>query len=279
MFSARGAGILGFSIFGRDLCYVLDEKLNIDVEKVNDFLMRHEGETILGFGFTYLIWSAFCEACRANQLFFNMENMILIHGGGFKKLTNLGITDAQFKQALYETGHIKRIHNYYGMAEQTGSIYMECECGHLHASSYSDILIRNKKDLSVCDIGECGLIQVISPAAQSYPGHSILTEDEGILLGEDDCSCGRMGKYFKVLGRIPSAEIRGCSDTLESDMCRIKTQNMQVVSFDAEIAKENCSKENPTVWSTMEKDSKKCPYSLHFQTKSFVSFQMFLRKF
>nr|WP_282601556.1 hypothetical protein [Pantoea ananatis] len=41
----------------------------------------------------------------------------------------------------------------------------------------------------------------------------MLTEDVGILLGEDDCSCGRMGKYFQVLGRLKNAEIRGCSDT------------------------------------------------------------------
>ena len=38
-------------------------------------------------------------------------------------------------------------------------------------------------------------------------------EDEGIILGEDDCPCGRKGKYFKILGRLKDAEIRGCSDT------------------------------------------------------------------
>lgn len=47
----------------------------------------------------------------------------------------------------------------------------------------------------------------------SYPGHSLLTEDEGIILGEDDCPCGRKGKYFKLTGRIKQAELRGCSDT------------------------------------------------------------------
>jgi hypothetical protein len=36
---------------------------------------------------------------------------------------------------------------------------------------------------------------------------------EGVLLGEDDCPCGRNGKYFKVIGRLKNAEIRGCSDT------------------------------------------------------------------
>jgi hypothetical protein len=37
-----------------------------------------------------------------------------------------------------------------------------------------------------------------------------------VILGEDDCKCGRKGKYFKVLGRIKKAKIRGCSDTFGS---------------------------------------------------------------
>jgi hypothetical protein len=41
----------------------------------------------------------------------------------------------------------------------------------------------------------------------------LLTEDEGIILGEDDCPCGRKGKYFQVNGRLGKSEIRGCSDT------------------------------------------------------------------
>jgi hypothetical protein len=46
----------------------------------------------------------------------------------------------------------------------------------------------------------------------SYPGHNILTEDIGIIKGIDNCKCGKKGKYFKVLGRVPDAELRGCSD-------------------------------------------------------------------
>ena len=34
-----------------------------------------------------------------------------------------------------------------------------------------------------------------------------------VILGEDDCPCGRNGKYFKINGRLKNAEIRGCSDT------------------------------------------------------------------
>ena len=99
------------------------------------------------------------------------------------------------------------------MAEQAGSIFMECEYGHFHCSDYSGIVIRRPEDLSECDRGEPGIIQVLSVLPESYPGHSLLTEDEGVMLGEDDCPCGRCGAYFSVTGRLANAELRGCSDT------------------------------------------------------------------
>ena len=140
---------------------------------------------------------------------------MLIHGGGWKKLADQHITAERFKRELLETCGLTRVHDYYGMVEQTGTIYMECECGHLHAPVWSDITIRRPGDFSVADVGETGLIQVSSVLPRSYPGHLLLTEDEGRILGEDDCPCGRKGKYFEVLGRVKRAEVRGCSDTYE----------------------------------------------------------------
>jgi len=83
----------------------------------------------------------------------------------------------------------------------------------LHTSCFSDVLIRRSKDFSLADVGEKGIIEVVSVLPQSYPGHVLLTEDEGVILGEDNCPCGLKGKYFKIEGRIKNAEIRGCSDT------------------------------------------------------------------
>ena len=99
------------------------------------------------------------------------------------------------------------------MVEQTGCIYIECECGHLHTSIFSDVITRRPIDFSECVIGEPGIIQVVSTIPESYPGHSLLTEDEGAIEGIDDCPCGRKGKYFRIKGRLQNAEIRGCSDT------------------------------------------------------------------
>ncbi|MPM73027.1 hypothetical protein SDC9_120003 [bioreactor metagenome] len=95
---------------------------------------------------------------------------------------------------------------------------MECDRGHLHCSSFSQVVIRRAADFSVCPPGEEGIVQVLSVLPRSYPGHSLLTEDKGVLLGEDDCPCGRKGRYFKVLGRLPGAELRGCSDVIAASL-------------------------------------------------------------
>lgn len=216
MFSARGAGILGFSIFGAKKIYALDDEMKLDVEALTEFLDKFRGQKILLFGFTFMVWQHFYKELvrlKKEGISFDLSNGILIHGGGWKKLANEAVSPEAFHQSLKDVCGITHIHDYYGMVEQTGCIYMQCECGHLHASHFSDVIIRRPQDFQEASIGEKGIIQVVSTIPQSYPGHSLLTEDEGILLGEDDCPCGRKGKYFKVLGRLKNAEIRGCSDT------------------------------------------------------------------
>ena len=56
------------------------------------------------------------------------------------------------------------------------------------------------------------MIQVLSILPSSYPGNSILLEDEGYLINKTNKNCKNTGKSFKIVGRIPKAEIRGCSD-------------------------------------------------------------------
>jgi len=216
MFSARGAGILGFSIFGNKKIYALDDDMKLDVDGVKTFLEVHKGKSILLFGFTFIVWHHFYKELvrlKDEGVVFDLLDGILIHGGGWKKLISEAVGRDEFHCRLKELCGLEHIHDYYGMVEQTGCIYMECECGHLHASIFSDVITRRAVDFSPCDIGEEGIIQVVSTIPESYPGHSLLTEDEGVILGEDDCPCGRSGKYFRITGRLKNAELRGCSDT------------------------------------------------------------------
>lgn len=213
MFSARGAGILGFSIFGTDRLYALDENMDLNVDAIKEFLDKHSGENIFLFGFTFMIWQHFYKKLKESGVKFDLSKGILIHGGGWKKLISEAVSPQDFKNSLKDVCGIEHVYDYYGMVEQTGTIYVECECGHLHTSVFSDVICRRPKDFSICDYGEEGIIEVVSVLPESYPGHVLLTEDTGVVLGEDDCPCGRKGKYFKINGRIKNAEIRGCSDT------------------------------------------------------------------
>lgn len=213
LFSARGAGILGFSMFGSKRMYALNENMELNVAELQNFLEKYKGERIFLFGFTFMVYQHLYKELIKSGVKLDLSNAVLIHGGGWKKLTSEAVTSEVFKANLKNVSGIDHVHDYYGMVEQTGTIYMECECGHLHAPVFSDIIIRRPHDFSIAPIGEKGIIQVVSILPKSYPGHSLLTEDEGVLLGEDDCACGRLGKYFKIEGRLKNAEIRGCSDT------------------------------------------------------------------
>lgn len=213
MFSARGAGILGFSMLGRDATYALDENMELNIPIINEFLEKYQGEKILLFGFTFMIWQYFIQELIKRNIKLDIKGY-MIHGGGWKKLKDEAVDNDTFKEKVMEVCGIDTVLNYYGMVEQTGSIFMECPYGHLHASIFSDIIIRDPLDFSEKKTGR-GLIECRSLLPTSYPGHILLTEDEGEINGVDDCPCGRKGKYFTVYGRIKGAEIRGCSDTYE----------------------------------------------------------------
>ena len=213
-FNARAAGILGFSTFGRKHHYCLDDKLQLKLDDLQDYLTDHQDQSILLFGFTFIVWQGLYEGTLRAGIKLNFgKNSTLIHGGGWKKLLDQQVSNEIFKQRLKSQLGIDRVFNYYGMVEQVGSIFMECEHGHLHSPIFADIIIRNPITLEPVPFGESGVIEVLSALPLSYPGHAILTEDMGVINGEDDCPCGRLGKYFSISGRLPKVEMRGCSDT------------------------------------------------------------------
>ncbi len=209
-FSARGAGILGLSVFGRNHQYILDENYELDEEKLTEFLEKFNGQRMLIFGFTFMVWQYLFLQSKGK---IDLSNAILIHSGGWKKLQEMAVDNETFKQKMFERFGLKQIYNFYGMVEQVGSVFLENVEGYLHCPNFSDVIIRNPYDFSVQPHGKEGLIQVVSILPKSYPGHSLLTEDIGVCIGEDDSKSGWKGKYFKIIGRAKKAELRGCSDT------------------------------------------------------------------
>lgn len=215
-YSARAAGLLGMMNFGRHHFYALDEAMELDQPGLRAFLERFGTQPFLLFGFTFMVWRYFYERLRGRG--FDLSQGILLHSGGWKKLEDMAVGNDIFKQRLERETGLRRIYNFYGMVEQTGSIYLEGEDGFLYAPNFADVIVRDPVTLAPAALGQPGILQVLSILPLSYPGHSILTEDLGILHGIDDSTCGRMGKRFSVIGRVLKTELRGCSDVHASQV-------------------------------------------------------------
>lgn len=210
LFSARAVGILGMLSFGRDHVYVLDEAMRLVPGRVEAFLSQHGRSPFLIFGFTYMIWENLYKQGRTAG--FDLSHGVLVHSGGWKKLAEEAVDNDTFKSRLREATGLSRVYNFYGMVEQVGSVFLEGEDGFLHAPNFADVIVRDPKTWREAPVGQVGVLQVLSALPGSYPGHSILTEDLGVLRGEDNSTCGRRGRFFSVMGRVPEAELRGCSD-------------------------------------------------------------------
>ena len=127
LFSARGAAMVGFSFIGSNITYALDENLKINFKKVENFINKYKESNFLIFGFTSMIYEYFYKQFKPYSNKFDFSKGIIIHGGGWKKLSNLNINNNIFKKNIKDIFKINNIYNYYGLVEQTGSIFIECE--------------------------------------------------------------------------------------------------------------------------------------------------------
>ncbi len=209
-FDAKAAAILGFLIFGFDHHYFLDQKDRIDKTEFNNFFEKYQNKKFLIFGFTSDVYLKFLNNKQFNNKI-DLSNGILLHGGGWKKLASLNISNNNFKKKILDKFNLKKVINYYGLIEQVGSIFFECsKCNVFICSDYSDLIIRDR-DLNPIEKG-IGFVQLMSLIPTSYPGHNILTEDLGEIVSLNGCDCGKKGKTFRIHGRILNSEIRGCSN-------------------------------------------------------------------
>jgi Acyl-protein synthetase, LuxE len=210
--SARGAGVLGLMRYGRDHVFALTPDLEPDFGAVHAFLEGIKDKPFFMFGFTFMVWSRFYELFRDRGL--DLSNATLIHSGGWKKLAEQAVSNEEFRRAFGEAFDLTRIYNFYGMVEQIGTIFMEGPGGLLFPPNFADVIVRNTRTFEIAPLGEPGLIEVLSLLPHSYPGHSVLTEDLGVVEVVSDGREGWAGKGIRILGRLPRSELRGCSDVI-----------------------------------------------------------------
>ncbi|MDD1687186.1 acyl-protein synthetase [Methanoregula sp.] len=217
-FSARTAGVRGLSIYAKKTFYLLKEengKLVLNLPVIRDVMEKYSQDDVYAFGFTYIIWTTFYEQVKKEGLRFSFKNFTLFHGGGWKKMQDLAVSKDEFSASIAAIfgAQPENILDFYGMAEQTGIIFVDCKEGHKHVPAFSQVIIRDPYTLQPCPPGKPGLIEVMSVLADSYYDQAVLTEDLGVLVGVDDCPCGRKGRYFRFVSRVEKAEVRGCGDT------------------------------------------------------------------
>lgn len=216
--SARGAAIQALRSFATETvcCLRKDDGGNpsFDFDKLLDFSAKWKGVEVLVYGFTYVIWTQLVEPLQRMGITLGMPNVRVLHSGGWKRLTDHAVTKDAFNLGVSSVFGCSpdRVTDYYGMIENVGVVYPDCERGNKHVPAFAEVIIRDPLTLAPVGPGEQGLVQVSSVLPTSFPGFLILTEDMAELIGEDGCSCGRRGTYFRYARRVPKAEVRGCGN-------------------------------------------------------------------
>jgi hypothetical protein len=216
---ARGAAVQGLRSFATEIvcCLRNDSSGNpeLDLGKLMECARKWKDREVLVYGFTYVIWNSFVKALESKGLTLELPKARVLHSGGWKRLERQAVTRAVFAQGVSSAFGCSpdRVVDFYGMVENVGVVYPDCEFGNKHVPAFADVVVRNPLTLeSVVAAGQQGLIQVCSALPTSFPGFLLLSEDLAQLMGQDGCSCGRRGVYFRFIGRAPKAEVRGCGN-------------------------------------------------------------------
>lgn len=210
-FTASRAAQIGFSVMATTSVDCSTSPTFEEIAAFGQMRTKAKDGVVVIFGFTYNVWS-FLSHLKGLGIKELLPNSILIHGGGWKKLEDEKVSATELSRLAKDVLGSQRVSNYYGLVEQTGTIFIECKFGNKHEPAAGAVIIRDPRTLHPLNQGEIGLIQVISSIQKSYPGHSILTEDMGSWGPGSDCPCGNPGRVLQVVGRAQQAEIRGCSD-------------------------------------------------------------------
>ena len=218
---ARGAAIQALRSFATEIVCCLqpmpDGEPRLDLDRILACVAQWKDSDVLVYGFTYVIWTQFVQPLRRAGIKLNLPNARVLHSGGWKRLQQQAVTREAFNRDVAEVFGCptSNIIDYYGMVENVGVIYPDCEHGNKHVPAFAEVLVRDPLTLAPVAEGRKGLIQVCSVLPTSFPGFLLLTEDTAEVISYDGCSCGRKGPSFRFAGRVPKAEVRGCGN-LES---------------------------------------------------------------
>jgi hypothetical protein len=215
---ARGAAIQALISFATEIaCCLRDDPqgvFDLEVETLLKCAEKWQKTEVLVYGFTYMIWTHLVQPLQRKGIALAMPNVHVLHSGGWKRLEQLAVSKDVFVHGVSSVFGCPadRVIDYYGMVENVGVVYPDCEHGHKHVPAFAEVIVRDPLTLAPVLPGQLGLLQVSSVLPTSFPGFLLLTEDMAELVGHDGCRCGRRGTYFRHLQRVPKAEVRGCGN-------------------------------------------------------------------
>ncbi len=210
--SARVAAAMSLKPMASDIVFLIDDMNSPADLKWNLLSMQLENnENLLIYGFTWVLWQSFANNKIPNSIKKQMEGKTIhfVHSGGWKKLENLKVSHEKFNSLLLEgLSEKSKVIDYYGLVEQVGIIYPLDDEGYRTIPIWADCIIRDPLTLAPL-FDTPGQIQLLNTLAFGAPYYSVLTEDMGIMRKSD---FGRPIKKFKLIGRMPKAEVRGCAN-------------------------------------------------------------------
>ena len=215
---ARGAAIQGLRAFASQVVSALAEDAQggtrLDLDALMGASQDWAQEEVLIYGFTHVLWQSLVLGLRAQGLSLQLPRAWVLHSGGWKRLQDQSVSPQTFVQGLAEVVGCEpaRVLDFYGMVENVGVIYPDCEHGLKHVPAFADLIIRDPLSLAPVEPLGMGLVQVCSALPTSFPGHCLLTEDIGQRVLDDGCGCGRRGPAFRFIQRAAKAEPRGCAN-------------------------------------------------------------------
>ncbi len=213
--SARLAAAMALKPLASDLRFLLsdvEDPRSVRWDAVGQAL-EHASD-ILVYGFTSILWLAWGQADMPPSIAHALAEtrVCFIHSGGWKKLEALAVDRATFDSALLSrVAPGSMVLDCYGLVEQVGVLFPLCEYGVRHAPRWAEVVARDPWTLAALPAGEIGMLELLNVLPRGGPYHAVLTEDLGrVHAGE--CACGRAGRQFDLLGRVPRAELRGCAN-------------------------------------------------------------------
>jgi phenylacetate-coenzyme A ligase PaaK-like adenylate-forming protein len=215
---ARGAAIQGLGSFATEaICCLRRDPggdTSLDLEKLLDCAGKWRETEVLVYGFTYVIWTRLVQPLQRQGITLDIPKVRVLHSGGWKRLEREAVTKDVFIGGAASVFGCSpdRVIDFYGMVENVGVVYPDCERGNKHVPAFAEVVVRNPLTLEPVAVGQQGLVQVCSVLPTSFPGFLVLTDDMAEIIDYDECPCGRRGTSFRFAGRVPKAEVRGCGN-------------------------------------------------------------------